>query len=100
MRCRLANSLYKAMKLYTETGKVMSSKEYGIDYDAIIKKLGYPPAKDYHIDHIQPVSSFDLTDPEQVRRAFAPDNLRWLAAKLNMAINNTRNDFQAKIEHF
>jgi len=39
--------------------------------------------KNYVIDHIRPLCSFDLTDPEQVKIAFSPENHRWLLAEEN-----------------
>jgi hypothetical protein len=83
--CRLRKRLLIAMKKYGE-GKKYSSKSYGIDYDAIIEKLGNPPedGQKYHIDHIKPCCSFDLTNPEEVRKCFAPENLRWLPAVENL----------------
>ena len=38
-----------------------------------------------HIDHIKPLCSFDLTNLEEVKKAFAPENHRWLLAKDNLA---------------
>jgi hypothetical protein len=44
--------------------------------------------KNYEIDHIRPLGSFDLTDREQVRPAFAPENLQWLTAEENLRKSN------------
>jgi hypothetical protein len=41
--------------------------------------------KGWHIDHILPCASFDLTDPEQQRKCFHYTNLQPLWAKDNMA---------------
>jgi hypothetical protein len=38
-----------------------------------------------HIDHIIPLSSFDLTDPQEIRAAWALSNLRPMWAKANIA---------------
>lgn len=38
-----------------------------------------------HIDHIRPLSSFDLTDPKEVREAWRLDNLQPLWAADNLA---------------
>jgi len=66
----------------------MISSKYGIDYGAIIEALGPHPntigiSGDFHIDHIIPVSAFDLTDPAQIKIAFAPENHQWLLARDN-----------------
>lgn len=39
----------------------------------------------WHIDHILPCASFDLTDPEQQKKCYHYSNLRPLWAKLNLA---------------
>jgi cobalamin biosynthesis Mg chelatase CobN len=41
----------------------------------------------WHIDHIKPVSSFDLTDPEQQKQCFHYTNLQPLWAKDNLTKN-------------
>ena len=80
--------ILKAFNLYTKTGKILNSKEYGIDYEGIIKYLSKTIPKDikeknYVIDHIIPLCSFDLTNPEEIKKAFAPENHRWLLAEEN-----------------
>ena len=40
---------------------------------------------DWHIDHIRPCASFDLTDPEQQRQCFHYSNLQPLWAKDNLS---------------
>ncbi len=84
--CNLRNSLYKALKKYTKIGKIMSSKKYGINYKSIIEYLK-PFPKDlskYHVDHIKPLCSFNLENPEEIKKAFAPENHQWLLAQENM----------------
>ena len=71
----------------------MSSKKYGIDYGTIIAHLGPHPNTigiegKFHIDHIIPLSSFDLNDPAQIKLALAPGNHQWLKAKENMSKHN------------
>jgi hypothetical protein len=78
----------------SKTGKIKKSKEYGIDYGAIIEHLGPCPGKreDYHIDHIFPLSAFDFNNLEHIKLACAPENHQWL-----LAINNLRkSDFYNK----
>jgi len=78
----LRNRLTRAFRAYSEKGKTRSSDEYGIDYQAIINYLGARPDdnREWHIDHIRPLASFDFDDPGQVREAFAPENHQWLEA--------------------
>lgn len=83
----LRRRLQTALKKYLKTGKIMSSKKYGIDYPAIIEHLKPFPVNisAYHIDHIRPLCSFDLNNPEEVNRAFSPENHQWLLAEENLS---------------
>ena len=84
------NTLFRiTMKLYSKNGKTKSMNKYGIDIKAIVEKLGNPPqdGKKYHIDHIFPVSAFDLNNPEHIKLCWHPDNLRWLEASENLSKN-------------
>jgi len=76
----LRRRVCRAFQMFTQVGKVLSSDEYGISYDAIVAHLGPCPGdrEKFHIDHVRPLCSFDLTIPAQVREAFAPQNHRWL----------------------
>ncbi len=90
---RLRNGLWKAFKKYTRTGKIMSSKKYGIDYKAIIEHLKPFPQdiSKYHIDHIKPLCSFSFintdgtTNLDEVKTAFAPQNHQWLTIQENLS---------------
>jgi len=66
--------------------KCRTFKQYGLDAEAISLALGPCPGelKDYEIDHIIPLSSFDLSSEDQIRAAFAPENHQWLTKKQNM----------------
>jgi len=46
---------------------------------------------EWHIDHITPCSSFDLTDPDQQRECFNYTNLQPLWAKDNLSKSNKLN---------
>lgn len=99
--CRLRNNLYMALRRYSISGKSVPSKKYGIDYPAIIEKLKPFPEglENYHVDHIKPLISFDLNNEEEIKKAFAPENLQLLLAKDNLKkgskiINNDKNETQ------
>lgn len=82
---RIRSRLRKSVRIYILKGRVQARK-YGVDYRAIIEHLKPFPEdlSKYHIDHIKPLCSFDLTDPEQVKQAFAPENHQWLLAQDNL----------------
>lgn len=77
---RLRRSLNHALTKYSNTGKMMSSKKYGIDWNEIISSLKPFPKKmqNYEIDHKIPLHTFNLTDIKEVKKAFSPENLQWL----------------------
>lgn len=58
----------------------------GIDLCGIAAHLGPCPGdiREYHIDHIRPLASFNLMDPDQVCLAFAPENHQWLRSQDNL----------------
>jgi len=89
MRQLLKSRLWGAMKLYSKNGKTKSCSEYGIDFDAIYKKIGERPSEEYELDHIIPITKFDLDNPEHVRLAHLPCNLQWLNKKENTKKSNT-----------
>jgi hypothetical protein len=82
---RLRRSLNYAMNKYSKTGKIMSSRKYGINWKEVIEHLKPFPEniKSYEIDHIMPLHLFDLNDSEQVKKAFSPKNLQWLTMNEN-----------------
>jgi len=82
----LRSRMCDAFKKYSIKGKIMSSKKYGVDFQAIFEYLGPCPGNrgDYHIDHIIPLCSFNFDDPSQVKLAFAPQNHQWLTKEENM----------------
>lgn len=61
--------------------------------------------KDYHIDHKIPISQFDLTNEEDLKRAYHWSNLQILSAKDNkkkytfndLSYNKVRNSLSAKV---
>jgi hypothetical protein len=81
-------------RIYSATKKLIENEirrkyKININYLKIAKYLkGNLPAdfheKKYHIDHIKPLCSFDLTKEDEFKRAFAPENHRWLLAIENL----------------
>ena len=39
--------------------------------------------RDYEIDHVRPLASFDFSDMGQIREAFAAENHQWLRSSAN-----------------
>ena len=97
LTCRLRDNVRQALNYYSKQGKVLSAKKYGIDYRAIIEKLTPLPfpledRKNWHIDHIRPLNTFNLNDSEEIKEAFNPNNLRWLPARENLSRRKDGND--------
>jgi hypothetical protein len=82
---RLRRSLLHAMSKYSKSGKIMTSKKYGISWKEVIEHLKPFPENlnNFEIDHIIPLHTFDLDDPEEVKKAFSPSNLQWLTREEN-----------------
>ncbi len=89
---RLRSLLNMTLKRYVATGNINSNSayRYTIDWEGIINHLKpFPKDKSkYHVDHIKPLSTFDLTDPKQVKLAYAPENLQWLTPLENLKKSN------------
>lgn len=75
---QLRHRIYLAMKNLSKNGKTMACKEYGIDFNSILIHVGEKPSNGFQLDHIIPLSSFDLDNPLHVRLAHTPQNLQWL----------------------
>jgi diketogulonate reductase-like aldo/keto reductase len=89
---RRVNRLIKNGKIR----KVCLSKWNYIDYEEVYNHLmkNIPPdfnRTQYHIDHIRPLSSFDLSNKNELRTAWSPSNLQWLPAHENMRKSNKLN---------
>ncbi len=74
----------QAFNKYSTTGKIRKAKDYGIDYEKILKHLEKSKPLDfdkdkYEIDHIIPCCLFDLTNHEQAKQCFSFDNHQWLS---------------------
>jgi hypothetical protein len=93
--------VYNAMKC-AETKKYDEIDQLtGCSYNALrehLERLWLPgmswlnhTKKGWHIDHIQPIASFDLTDPDQQKKCFHYINLRPLWAVDNQIKNSKFN---------
>ncbi len=58
-------------------------EHYGLDIEGIAAHVGPRPFKGAELDHIRPLSSFDLTVDAEVRECFAPENHQWLTREEN-----------------
>ena len=87
IKMRLRNCFNNALKKYVETERFIVSKNKNIDYKAIIEHLKPFPEdiKNWHIDHIIPVSFFDLTNEEHLKKAWSPINFQWLKVSDNIS---------------
>jgi len=83
---RIINRLRK--RLNDAILKDKKADEYGINYQEIKKHLGPCPGKNYHIDHIFPISAFDFNNLAHIQAAFAPDNHQWLTKQENLSKSN------------
>ena len=97
----LRNSFNRTLRTYTKTGKIMSSKQYGVDNKAIIEYLekrgipkDYSTSKNkYDIHHIKPLHTFNFahkdgsTNLKAVQRAFLPKNHIILTKKEHIEIH-------------
>lgn len=90
---RIKNNIHsrinKKIKDYLKNGLIKELNEKPININLIVKNLIINLPRDYkdkkyHIDHIEPICSFDLTNEEQFKKAFAPENHQWLTAEDNM----------------
>ena len=63
----------------------MSSKKYSINWEKVNEQLKPFPdnLNEFEIDHITPLHLFDLNDSNQIKKAFAPNNLQWLTREEN-----------------
>jgi hypothetical protein len=97
------HSISRRLRDYLKSRKLPIC-EYGIDYKAAAKHIGYKPndGYKYHIDHILPVYAFDFTDHLHIRACFAPENLQWLKVKDNLkkGFGYDKEEFNRYIESF
>jgi prenyltransferase beta subunit len=78
--------LWAAISIYLETGKITKSRDKTIDYKKIIEHIGKCPGerKDWNIDHIKPLCSFNLVNPQELQDAFNYNNIHWVTKEDNL----------------
>ena len=79
----------ETFKRYSDGQKLTSSK-YGIDFNKIYDYIGKCPGEreNYHLDHIFPISAFNLNDKFEIWAAFHPTNHQWLTKEENIIKSN------------
>ena len=84
--------LHKALKNTFKSGSAVKDLGCSIEYLKAYLEGQFEPGmtwdnwgrRGWHIDHIRPLASFDLTDPEQFKQAVHYTNLQPLWAKDNL----------------
>ncbi len=97
IKSNLRTRLNHAINYYRKKGVIVKSRSGLINYEKVIKHL-QPFPKDiraYHVDHIIPLCSFDLTKPKEIKKAFASENLQWLKAEENLKKGKKLNEFKS-----
>lgn len=89
----LRKLVYNAISKYSKEGKIMKSRQYGINYKKIIEHLKPFPEEisKYDIDHILPLSKFNLNDKSHIKIAFHPFNHQWMLSGKNKRKSNEIN---------
>lgn len=93
--CNLRNRIQDVLKK-TATGKTIRTKEtFGCPLEEVVKHIESQFKEGmswenyglytWHIDHIKPLTSFDLSNPEEVKKANHYTNLQPLWAKDNIS---------------
>jgi len=80
---------FSVKRLGLSGSKIRKFKNSNVDYEGIVEFLGPQPGSDYHIDHIFPISAFDLSVEAQFKAAVAPENHQWLPAAANLSKNDS-----------
>jgi len=93
LRCRMKNAIKKqygakALKTMELLGCSIEECRKHLESQFAIG-MSWDNHGDWHIDHIKPCASFDLTDPEQQKQCFHYTNLQPLWAEDNLKKSDT-----------
>jgi hypothetical protein len=94
--CRLRSSLHNALKKAGQKKTRTTFKLIGIPIQEFLKYLeslfqpgmSWENRAEWHIDHVRPCATFELSDPEQQRQCFHYTNLQPLWGVENMRKNS------------
>jgi hypothetical protein len=86
-RATLQNNLKGALN--SRLIKNLGFKAYSINARLIFNRIGAKPSTEHGLDHIIPLSMFELSNPVHVGLAYSPVNLRWLTRKENTEKGST-----------
>ena len=97
----ISNSVWKALR-YNGNKKNKLLIEYNINVNDIYDLIGERPSPEYHLDHILPISAFNLLEPLHIKACWDKHNLQWLINSDNVRKSNKYNqkDFNEYIERF
>lgn len=90
LKCILRSRLYQALKEEQKTGSAVSDLGCSIkEFKKYLEsqfRLGmtWDNQGDWHIDHVRPLSSFNLSNPDEVKQACHYSNLQPLWAEENL----------------
>lgn len=84
---KFRNRFSRGIKRFEISGKDQLSK-YGISIKAIFDKIGQRPSINHQLDHIIPISWFDMNVPQHFVICHLPENLQWLKQSDNSAKSN------------
>ena len=85
----IRRALRKAYAKYSIKGKSYQTSSV-FSQDSLEHLLKTAPSETgYHIDHIIPISVFNVDDIEHLKLAHLPENLRWLSAFDNLSKHNS-----------
>lgn len=97
LRLRLSSGLGHALRGHRKAVSVVKLLGVSIEQARVVIERQFTPGMTWanwgevwHVDHIRPLSGFDLTDPVQLREACHITNLRPLAKAANLAKGGKR----------
>jgi len=102
LKATISHLFYYSITVNNLTKNKELMKYTGISYSDYINhfKINYPIEFDglsekgkYHIDHIIPVSAYDFTNGEEIKKCWMPENLRIITASENL-LKRDKLDFE------